>query len=166
MFQRVLIANRGEIACRAIRTLNRMGIESVAVYADCDRNAPHVTDATHAVALGGDTARETYLDIEKILAAAKASGAQAIFPGYGFLSERAEFAAACEGAGIVFIGPDASQIADFGQKHRARALAAQAGLPMTPGTGLLQSLEEACEQAARVGFPLMLKTTAGGAVSV
>jgi len=162
MFQRVLIANRGEIACRAIRTLQRMGIESVAVYSDCDRNAPHVADATHAIALGGDSARDTYLDIDKILAAAKKSGAQAIFPGYGFLSERAEFAAACEMAGIVFIGPDASQIADFGQKHRARALAAQAGLPMTPGTGLLQTLEEACERAAEVGFPLMLKTTAGG----
>ncbi|MDU7389220.1 urea carboxylase [Atlantibacter hermannii] len=162
MFQRVLIANRGEIACRAIRTLQGMGIESVAVYSDCDRNAPHVADATHAIALGGDSARDTYLDIDKILAAAKESGAQAIFPGYGFLSERAEFAAACEMAGIVFIGPDASQIADFGQKHRARALAAQAGLPMTPGTGLLQTLEEACERAAEVGFPLMLKTTAGG----
>jgi len=162
MFSKVLIANRGEIACRAIRTLDALGIASVAIYSDADRNAPHVTAASEAIALGGDSAAQTYLDIDKILSAAARSGAQAIFPGYGFLSERAEFAEACEAAGIVFIGPTAQQIADFGLKHRARALAAEAGVPMTPGTGLLTSLAEAQLAAAEMGFPVMLKTTAGG----
>lgn len=162
MFTTVLIANRGEIACRAIRTLKKMGIKSVAVYSDADRNAQHVTDADIAIALGGEKASESYLDVDKILSAAKASGAQAIFPGYGFLSERAEFAAACEAAGLVFIGPTPQQIADFGLKHSARALASKAGVPMTPGTGLLQTLEEACLAAAEIGYPVMLKTTAGG----
>ncbi|EPW3488196.1 biotin carboxylase N-terminal domain-containing protein, partial [Cronobacter sakazakii] len=120
MFSKVLIANRGEIACRAIRTLKKMGIASVAVYSTPDRNAQHVLDADIAIALDGDAARDTYLNVDKILAAAKASGAQAIFPGYGFLSERAEFAAACEAAGLVFIGPTPQQIGDFGLKHRAR----------------------------------------------
>lgn len=162
MFTTVLIANRGEIACRAIRTLKKMGIKSVAVYSDADRNAQHVADADIAIALGGEKASESYLDVDKILSAAKASGAQAIFPGYGFLSERAEFAAACEAAGLIFIGPTAQQIADFGLKHSARALASKAGVPMTPGTGLLQTLEEACLAAAEIGYPVMLKTTAGG----
>ncbi|EPT6932971.1 urea carboxylase [Cronobacter malonaticus] len=162
MFSKVLIANRGEIACRAIRTLKKMGIASVAVYSTPDRNAQHVLDADIAIALDGDAARDTYLNVDKILEAAKASGAQAIFPGYGFLSERAEFAAACEAAGLVFIGPTPQQIGDFGLKHRARALAAQAGVPMTPGSGLLRSLEEATQAAEDIGYPVMLKTTAGG----
>ena len=162
MFTTVLIANRGEIACRAIRTLKKMGIKSVAVYSDADRNAQHVADADTAIALGGEKASESYLDVDKILSAAKASGAQAIFPGYGFLSERAEFAAACEAADIVFIGPTSRQIADFGLKHSARALAAAANVPMTPGTGLLRTLEEACLAAVEIGYPVMLKTTAGG----
>lgn len=162
MFTTVLIANRGEIACRAIRTLKKMGIKSVAVYSDADRNARHVSDADCAIALGGEKASESYLDVDKILSAAQASGAQAIFPGYGFLSERAEFAAACEAAGIVFIGPTSRQISDFGLKHSARALAAAAGVPMTPGTGLLRTLEEACAAAQEIGYPVMLKTTAGG----
>ncbi|WP_436877369.1 urea carboxylase [Siccibacter turicensis] len=162
MFSKVLIANRGEIACRAIRTLDAMGIASVAVWSDPDRNAQHVTQASEAQGLGGEKAADSYLNIEKILAAAQRSGAQAIFPGYGFLSERAEFAQACEAAGLVFIGPTPQQIADFGLKHRARALAAAAGVPMTPGTGLLTSLEEAQHAAAQMGYPVMLKTTAGG----
>ena len=162
MFSTVLIANRGEIACRAIRTLKKMGIRSVAVYSDADRNAQHVADADIAIALGGTKASDSYLDVDKILAAARESGAQAIFPGYGFLSERAEFAAACEAAGIVFIGPTSRQIADFGLKHSARALAAAAGVPMTPGTGLLLTVQEACLAAAEIGYPVMLKTTAGG----
>ncbi len=153
MFSKVLIANRGEIACRAIRTLKKMGIASVAVYSAPDRNAQHVLDADIAIALDGDAARDTYLNVDKILAAAKASGAQAIFPGYGFLSERAEFAAACEAEGLVFIGPTPQQIGDFGLKHRARALAAQAGVPMTPGSGLLRSLEEATQAAEDIGYP-------------
>ena len=135
MFTTVLIANRGEIACRAIRTLKKRGITSVAVYADPDRNAPHVSEAEIAVALGGEKPADSYLDIGKILAAAKQSGAQAIFPGYGFLSESAEFADACEAAGLAFIGPTARQIREFGLKHRARELAAAAGVPMTPEIG-------------------------------
>lgn len=162
MFNTVLIANRGEIACRAIRTLKRLGVTSVAVYSDADRNAPHVTEADKAVALGGDKAADSYLRIDKLLAAATTTGAQAIYPGYGFLSESAEFAEACEAAGIAFIGPTAAQIREFGLKHRARELAALAGVPMTPGTGLLESVEQAVTAAARIGYPVMLKSTAGG----
>ncbi|QCR34644.1 urea carboxylase [Nissabacter sp. SGAir0207] len=162
MFTTVLIANRGEIACRAIRTLKRLGIASVAVYAEPDRNAPHVSEADIAIALGGEKPSESYLDSDKILAAARASGAQAIYPGYGFLSESAAFAEACEAAGIAFIGPSAGQIREFGLKHRARELAAAAGVPMTPGTGLLADLATALAAAEQIGYPVMLKSTAGG----
>ncbi|WP_070885239.1 urea carboxylase [Pseudomonas argentinensis] len=162
MFETVLIANRGEIAVRAIRTLKRLGVKSVAVYSDADRNAQHVRDADVAVALGGDKATDSYLRIDKILAAARDTGAQAIYPGYGFLSESAEFAEACESAGIAFVGPNALQIREFGLKHRARELAAEAQVPMAPGTGLLHSLDEALAAAEGIGYPIMLKTTAGG----
>ncbi|WP_431484725.1 urea carboxylase [Pseudomonas solani] len=162
MFDTVLIANRGEIAVRAIRTLKRLGVRSVAVYSDADRNAQHVHDADIAIALGGDKPADSYLRIEKILAAARESGAQAIYPGYGFLSESAEFADACEAAGIAFVGPTGQQIREFGLKHRARELAADAQVPMAPGTGLLQSLEDALAAADQIGYPVMLKTTAGG----
>ncbi|MDO9619245.1 MAG: urea carboxylase [Pseudomonas sp.] len=162
MFTTVLIANRGEIAVRAMRTLKRLGVKSVAVYSDADRNAQHVRDADIAIALGGDKPADSYLRIDKILAAAKETGAQAIYPGYGFLSESAEFADACEAAGIAFVGPTGEQIREFGLKHRARELAGAAGVPMAPGTGLLDSLEQALESAARIGYPVMLKTTAGG----
>ncbi|CAO95734.1 urea carboxylase [Erwinia tasmaniensis] len=162
MFNTVLIANRGEIACRAIRTLKRMGITSVAVYSDADKNALHVKQADIAIALGGDKASDSYLVIDKILNAAHRSGAQAIWPGYGFLSESLAFAAACEAAGIAFVGPSAQQIGEFGLKHRARELAAAAGVPMTPGTPLLNSLDEALGAAAKIGYPVMLKSTAGG----
>ena len=162
MFNTVLIANRGEIACRAIRTLQRLGIKSVAVYSDADKNAEHVKQADVAVALGGEKASDSYLRIDKIIDAARETGAQAIWPGYGFLSESLPFAAACEQAGIVFVGPTAQQIGEFGLKHRARELAAEAGVPMTPGSGLLDSLEEAQDAAAKIGYPVMLKSTAGG----
>ncbi len=162
MFSTVLIANRGEIACRAIRTLKRLGVKSVAVYSDADRNARHVKEADVAIALGGDKASDSYLRIDKILAAAKETGAEAIWPGYGFLSESLPFAAACEEAGIAFVGPTAQQIGEFGLKHRARELAASAGVPMTPGTPLLNSLEEALSAAENIGYPVMLKSTAGG----
>ncbi|MFI8745439.1 urea carboxylase [Pseudomonas sp. NPDC077186] len=162
MFHTVLIANRGEIAVRAIRTLKRLGVKSVAVYSDADRNAQHVRDADIAIALGGDKPADSYLRIDKILAAAQETGAQAIYPGYGFLSESAEFADACEAAGIAFVGPTGEQIREFGLKHRARELAAQAQVSMAPGTGLLQSLEEALSAADSIGYPVMLKTTAGG----
>ncbi|MGY2289515.1 urea carboxylase [Pseudomonas sp. SDO528_S397] len=162
MFHTVLIANRGEIAVRAIRTLKRLGIKSVAVYSQPDRNAAHVSMADVAIALDGEKAADSYLRIDKILAAAAQTGAQAIYPGYGFLSESAEFADACEAAGIAFIGPTGTQIREFGLKHRARELAAAAQVPMTPGTGLLDSLEHALHEAARIGYPVMLKSTAGG----
>ena len=162
MFTTVLIANRGEIAVRAIRTLKKMGITSVAVYSDTDRYAQHVLDADLAVSLEGIKPSDTYLSIEKLIAAAKHTGAQAIFPGYGFLSESADFARACEDNQIAFMGPTAEQILEFGLKHRARELAAAAEVPMTPGTGLLQSLEEALVAADQIGYPIMLKSTAGG----
>lgn len=162
MFSTVLIANRGEIACRAIRTLKRLGVKSVAVYSDVDRNARHVKEADVAVALGGEKASDSYLCIDKILAAAQETGAEAIWPGYGFLSESLPFAAACEEAGITFAGPTARQIGEFGLKHRARELAASAGVPMTPGTPLLNALDEALDAAKTIGYPVMLKSTAGG----
>ncbi|KGD94131.1 urea carboxylase [Achromobacter sp. RTa] len=162
MFDTVLIANRGEIAVRAIRSLKRLGIRSVAVYSDPDRNAAHVREADVAVALGGEKAADSYLRMDLLLAAASEHGAQAIYPGYGFLSESAEFALACEAAGIAFVGPTPLQIREFGLKHRSRELAAAAGVPMTPGTGLLSSLGEALSQAERIGYPVMLKSTAGG----
>jgi urea carboxylase len=162
MFNKVLVANRGEIACRIIRTLKRLGVSSVAVYSDADRNSLHVARADESVRLGPGPAAESYLRQDALLAAARASGAQAIHPGYGFLSENSGFAAACESAGIVFIGPTPGQIRDFGLKHLARDLALRSGLPLLPGSGLLSSVEEAHEEAARIGYPVMLKSTAGG----
>ncbi|MFJ5445510.1 urea carboxylase [Methylobacillus methanolivorans] len=162
MFSTVLIANRGEIAVRAIRTLKKLGVKSVAVYSNPDRNAAHVQDADVAVALGGDKANESYLLIDKIIQAAKETGAEAIYPGYGFLSESADFAERCEAEGIAFIGPTPEQIREFGLKHRARELAAEANVPMAPGSGLLATLEEALTTAEGIGYPVMLKSTAGG----
>lgn len=162
MFKTVLIANRGEIAVRAIRTLNALGITSVAVYSESDRYAQHVKDADIAISLNGIKPAETYLSIEKLIQAAKDTGAEAIFPGYGFLSESADFARACEENNIAFMGPTADQILEFGLKHRARELAAIAQVPMTPGTALLESLDDAIQAAAQIGYPIMLKSTAGG----
>ncbi|GCB01981.1 urea carboxylase [Sulfuriferula multivorans] len=162
MFHTVLVANRGEIAVRTIRTLKKMGIRSVAVYSDADRNARHVVDADEAIALGGNSPAESYLRGDKIIEAAKSAGAQAIIPGYGFLSENADFAEACEAAGLVFIGPTPEQMRQFGLKHTAREIAGAAGVSLTPGTGLLADLAEATQAAARLGYPVMLKSTAGG----
>jgi urea carboxylase len=162
MFEKVLIANRGAIACRIVRTLRRMGIGSVAVYSEVDRHSLHVTAADEAVFLGPSAPAESYLRQEKLIEAARATGAGAIHPGYGFLSENAAFAAACEAAGIAFIGPTPAQIRDFGLKHRARALAQQNGLPLLPGSGLVVSVGGAQEVAQRIGYPVMLKSTAGG----
>jgi len=158
----VLIANRGEIAVRIIRTLKKLGIRSVAVHSDPDRNAMHVRQADLAVSLGGAAPADSYLRGDAIIAAAKATGAQAIIPGYGFLSENADFADAVEAAGIAFCGPTGDQMRGFGLKHAARALAEAAGVPLTPGSGLLSDLDEARAVAARLGYPVMLKSTAGG----
>jgi urea carboxylase len=162
MFKKVLIANRGAIACRIQRTLRRMNIAAVAVYSDADKHSLHVSGADEAVPLGGTTAAESYLRQDKLIEAVRVTGAGAIHPGYGFLSENAAFAEACEAAGIAFIGPTPGQIRDFGLKHRARALAQEHGLPLLPGSGLLCELEEARAQARRIGYPVMLKSTAGG----
>src|SRR5471030_722278 len=162
MFHTVLIANRGEIACRIARTLRRMNVRSVAVYSDADRNSLHVSSADVAISLGGNTAAESYLRADLIIDAAKRSGAQAIIPGYGFLSENAEFAARCEAEGMAFVGPTPQQMEQFGLKHAARELAELAGVPLTPGSGLLADVSEAQQEAARIGYPVMLKSTAGG----
>ena len=161
-FGTVLIANRGAIACRIIRTLRRMGIRSVAVFSDADEASRHVAEADMAVRIGPGPAAESYLDTARILAAARETGADAIHPGYGFLSENADFAEACAAAGIVFIGPKPDNIRAFGLKHSARALAESKGVPLAPGTGLLADAEAAIEAATRIGYPVMLKATAGG----
>lgn len=162
MFSKILIANRGAIATRAERTIARMGLKSVAVYAAADKDSLHVSGADEAVCLGEGGAAETYLDQDKVLAAAKATGAQAVFPGYGFLSENSAFARRCAEEGIAFIGPAPEQIESFGLKHVARQMAREAGVPLAPGTGLLGSVQEAVEAAEGIGYPLMLKSTAGG----
>ena len=162
MFTKVLIANRGAIACRIIRTLRKMGIASVAVYSDADRHSLHVSQADESIHIGPSPAAQSYLDADKILAAAKSTGAQAIHPGYGFLSENAAFVEACEAAGIAFIGPRAAQMRQLGPKHSARALAKAHGVPLLPGTDLLPDLETAKREAARIGYPVMLKSTGGG----
>jgi urea carboxylase len=162
MFKKVLIANRGAIACRIIRTLDRMGVASVAVYSEADRHSMHVAQAREAVAIGPSAAAQSYLKADAILAAAKATGAEAIHPGYGFLSENPDFADACAESGIVFIGPKPGQMRAFGLKHRARELALAAGVPLAPGSGLVDNLDAAKTEAERIGYPVMLKSTAGG----
>ncbi len=161
-FRKVLIANRGAIACRIIRTLRRLEIKSVAVYSDADRHSLHVQQADEAVHIGAAPAVQSYLDADKIIAAAKATGAEAIHPGYGFLSENPGFADACAAAGIVFIGPTGDQMRAFGLKHAARAIAQQHAVPLLPGSELLRDEEHARTEAARIGYPVMLKSTAGG----
>ncbi len=162
MFKKVLIANRGEISCRIIRTLKKMGIKSVAIYSQADAGARHVLDADEAVCIGPAPATESYLNAEKILQVAIEAGAEAIHPGYGFLSENADFADACEAAGIAFIGPTPKQMRDFGLKHTARELADKNGVPLLPGTSLLANVADARIQATKIGYPVMLKSTAGG----
>ena len=162
MLSKVLIANRGEIACRIIRTLDRMRIASVAVYSEADAHAAHVRLAGEAVCVGPPQAAQSYLLVEKILSAARQTGAEGIHPGYGFLSENADFAEACEAAGIAFIGPTPQNMRDFGLKHTARELAIESGVPVSPGSSLLGSLGEARTEAELIGFPVMIKSTAGG----
>lgn len=161
-FNKVLIANRGAIACRVIRTLKKLGIQSVAVYSEADRDSLHVTLADEAVYIGEAPASQSYLNVDKILEVAKHTGAQAIHPGYGFLSENAEFCNLCEAQGIVFLGPNAEQMKAFGLKHTARELAIQANVPLLPGSQLLADEAEALLEAERIGYPVMLKSTAGG----
>ena len=153
MLTKVLIANRGEIACRIIRTLDRMGIASVAVYSEVDAHAAHVRMAGEAVCVGPPQAAESYLQVEKILSAASKTGVQGIHPGYGFLSENADFAEACEAAGIAFIGPTPKNMRDFGLKHTARELAISSGVPVSPGSSLLNSPADARIEAGTNRLP-------------
>jgi len=161
-FTKVLIANRGAIACRIIRTLRKLGVGSVAVFSDADAGSLHVAEADEAVRIGPAPAAESYLNIPAILAAAQETGAQAIHPGYGFLSESTEFAAACAESGVVFIGPTPENIMAFGLKHTARDLAEAHGVALAPGTGLLTDPAAAVEAASAIGYPVILKATAGG----
>jgi len=161
--QKILVANRGEIAVRIIRACREMGIATVAVYSDADRPALHVRLADEAYGVGPAPSRDSYLRIDRILDTAKRSAADAIHPGYGFLAENANFAKACEGAGIVFIGPRSETIALMGEKTSARRVAVAAGVPVVPGTlEPVADLEALRQEAARIGFPLMLKAAAGG----
>lgn len=162
MFSKVLIANRGAIACRVIRTLKQLNIGSVAVYSEADAQSLHVVDADQAFSLGKGGASETYLDQEKIISIAKLTGAEAIHPGYGFLSENPEFVERCEQEGLVFLGPTAEQMRAFGLKHSARRIATQAKVPLLPGTELLSDKQQALFAAEKIGYPVMLKSTAGG----
>ncbi|GAB5339535.1 urea carboxylase [Pseudomonas fluorescens] len=162
MFEKLLIANRGAIACRILRTLRALHVKGIAVYAEADAASLHIQQADEAYSLGEGAAASTYLAMEKILATAKACGARAIHPGYGFLSENAAFAEACENAGIAFVGPTPEQLRVFGLKHTARALAKHHQIPLLEGTELLDSLDAALTAADTVGYPVMLKSTAGG----
>ena len=162
MFTKVLIANRGAIACRIIRSLRALGLQSVAVYSEADADSLHVSQADESVCIGPAPAAQSYLNADRILAVARETGAGAIHPGYGFLSENPGFAQACEDAGIAFIGPTPQQMLAFGLKHTARALAEEHNIPLLPGSGLLADLATAQSEALRIGYPVMLKSTAGG----
>jgi urea carboxylase len=162
MFSKVLIANRGAIACRILRTLKKMGIASVTVYSEADAYSHHALEADESYCIGPAPASQSYLSIETILKVAKDTGAQAIHPGYGFLSESIEFARACDAANIKFIGPGIPQIEAFALKHTARGIALQCGVPLLPGTGLLSDKQDALTSAEKLGYPVMLKSSAGG----
>ncbi|MGB8839637.1 MAG: acetyl/propionyl/methylcrotonyl-CoA carboxylase subunit alpha [Aliidongia sp.] len=163
MFQKILIANRGEIACRVIRTARAMGIKTVAVYSEADAAALHVREADEAVAIGGSAAADSYLRIDRIVEACMATGAEAVHPGYGFLSERQAFAGALEAAGIVFIGPNTHAIAAMGDKIESKKLAAAAGVSTVPGhLGVIPDAEAAVGIAQDIGYPVMIKASAGG----
>jgi 3-methylcrotonyl-CoA carboxylase alpha subunit len=163
MFGKILIANRGEIACRVLRTAHRLGIRTVAVYSDADRDARHVRLADEVRRIGPAPAQESYLNIHSILEAARASGVEAIHPGYGFLSENEDFARACTKAGFVFVGPSAEAIAAMGDKAAAKRLMEKAGVPLVPGYhGEKQDAALLEKEAARIGYPVLIKPSAGG----
>ena len=163
MFQKILIANRGEIACRVIKTCRRLGIATVAVYSDADADGLHVALADEAVHIGGSAAAESYLRADRIIQAAKDTGAEAVHPGFGFLSEKADFVEALQAAGLVFIGPPPKAIAAMGDKIESKKIAAEAGVSTVPGfMGIIESAEQAVEIARDVGYPVMLKASAGG----
>src|SRR5215468_10450776 len=162
-FFKILVANRGEIALRIMRTAKRLGYGTVAVYSDADRDALHVREADSAVCIGGALPAQSYLRIDAIIAAAKASGASAVHPGYGFLAENEDFALACRDAGLVFIGPSPEAIKAMGNKAGAKEIMRRAGVPCVPGyQGADQSDEVMLAEAGKIGFPIMIKAVAGG----
>ena len=161
--KKVLVANRGEIAARIMRTCHQLGIETVAVYSEADRNSPHVVMADHAVCLGAPPSRESYLNMDRIIRAALDTGADAIHPGYGFLSENDAFALAVQAAGIIFIGPSPESIRMMGNKLAAKRAAKEFHIPMVPGSDdAISDMKEAKDVAAKIGFPLLIKAAAGG----
>jgi acetyl-CoA carboxylase biotin carboxylase subunit len=160
MFKRVLVANRGEIALRIIRACRELGVESVAVYSEADVDSMHVQLADEAVCIGPGPSKDSYLKPDRIIAAAEITGADAIHPGYGFLSENARFADICESSGIVFIGPSADVIRMMGDKATARATAIANGVPITPGSEIINDPDEALKKAKEIGLPVMIKATA------
>ena len=163
MFTKILIANRGEIACRVIKTARKMGIKTVAVYSDADKDALHVQMADEAVHIGPPPSAQSYLLIDRIVDACKQTGAQAVHPGYGFLSEKREFQEALAAAGITFIGPDAHAIFAMGDKIESKKLAREAGVNTVPGhLGVIKDAEEAVRIAKEIGYPVMIKASAGG----
>ncbi len=162
MFKRVLVANRGEIALRIIRACRELDIQSIAVYSEADVDSMHVQLADEAVCIGSASSKDSYLKMDRIIAAAEITGANAIHPGYGFLSENARFAEICESAGITFIGPSAKVISMMGDKATARATAVANGVPVTPGSDIMSDADAALVEAKRIGFPVMIKATAGG----
>ena len=162
MFSKILIANRGEIAVRIIRACREMGISTVAVYSEADRDAMHVQLADESYCLGGPQVADSYLNMAAIITVAVATGAQAIHPGYGLLSENAKFVSLCEKCNIEFIGPSAKMISLLGDKDTARKTMRNAGVPVTPGCDVVESLEKAREEAEKIGFPLLIKARSGG----
>ena len=162
MFSKILVANRGEVAVRIIRACREMGIETVAVYSEADRNSLPAALADERICIGASPAAESYLNQKNIISAALAMGANAIHPGYGFLSENAEFAALCEENGITFIGPDSKVLEAMGDKDHSRQLMKEIGVPVVPGTEILKDAAEAKERAKEIGYPLLIKATAGG----
>ena len=162
-FRTLLIANRGEIACRVIKTARAMGLRTVAVYSEADRDALHVAMANQAVLIGPARARDSYLNVDRLIEAARSSGAEAVHPGYGFLSESAEFAQACAEAGLIFVGPTADMIKAMGSKSGAKMLMEKAGVPLVPGFhGEAQDEATLATAADRIGFPVLVKASAGG----
>ena len=162
MFSRILIANRGEVAVRVIRACKEMGIETVAVYSEADKDALHVGMADESYCIGGPLAKDSYLNMDALITIARETGSEAVHPGYGMLSENASFAMACEEAGIVFVGPSSSVMEKMGQKEIARGIAAANGVPIIPGSELLNSIDEVIVNAERIGYPVILKARSGG----
>jgi len=166
MLKKILVANRGEIALRVVRACREMGVASVAIYSDADKDALHVRLANEAVHIGPALSRKSYLNIEAIVAAARQSGADAVHPGYGFLSENPDFARACEESGLVFVGPSAASIALAGNKSAAREHFKKLGIPIIPGSdGVVSSVDEAMVIAESIGYPVIIKASGGGAAA-